>query len=101
MLQLLCNRPLLPKMESILFRETTTLGLRYYPLTVHRLARRFVKVATEFGEVTVKEGAYEGEVVQRAPEYEECRSIARAKGIPLKRVYEAVWKAFERTTAGH
>lgn len=98
MLQLLCSADHLPKMESILFRETTTLGIRSFPLTVHRLARRFMKVATEYGEVTVKVGSYEGEVVQRAPEYEECRAIARTKGLPLKLVYEAVWRALARST---
>ncbi len=92
MLQLLCPRELLQPLTDILFRETTTLGIRYYPLTVHRLGRRYRKVATEWGEITVKEGLLAGSVVQRAPEYEECRAIARERGVPLKRVYEAVWK---------
>jgi len=92
MLQLLCRRENLDSLQTILFRETTTLGVRYYPLTVHRLGRRYVTVETEWGAVTVKEGLLDGEVVQRAPEYEECRAIARAHRVPLKQVYEAVWK---------
>jgi pyridinium-3,5-bisthiocarboxylic acid mononucleotide nickel chelatase len=92
LLQLLTNRNNIDKMKGILFRETTTLGVRYYYLTVHRLERKFIKIETEWGPVTVKEGYYEGELVQSAPEYEECKNIAKLRQIPLKQVYEQVWK---------
>ncbi|MFB9760588.1 nickel insertion protein [Ectobacillus funiculus] len=95
LLQLLCSRKKLATMEEILFKETTTLGIRYYPLTVHRLERVFRKVETEWGSVTVKEGILAGQVVQRAPEFEECKQIARLHHVPLKKVYEQVWKALE------
>ena len=36
-------------MKEILFKETTTLGVRYYPLTVHRLERMFKQASTEWG----------------------------------------------------
>ncbi|PLT27892.1 nickel insertion protein [Peribacillus deserti] len=91
MLQLLTSKQRLAGMKEILFKETTTLGIRYYPLTVHRLERKFRSVETMWGAVTVKEGYFEGELVQRAPEYEECKKIAEANQIPLKRVYEQVW----------
>ncbi len=91
LLQLLCSNRNLNRMKEILFNETTTLGLRYYPLTVHRVERRFRRVDIEWGTVTVKEGIYEGEVIQRSPEYEECKEIARANKVPLKKVYEKVW----------
>jgi pyridinium-3,5-bisthiocarboxylic acid mononucleotide nickel chelatase len=93
LLQLLCSYEKLPAMEKILFTETTTLGVRYYPLTVHRLERNFKKVTTEWGQVTVKEGIFEGRIIQRAPEFEECKSIAQQHHVPLKMVYEKVWKA--------
>lgn len=91
MVQILCAQTKLDKIRTILFQETTTLGVRYYPVTVHRLERRSSKVSTEWGDITVKEGLYHGEVVQRAPEYEDCRKIADQYNIPLKKVYEQVW----------
>lgn len=91
LLQLLCSQENLGKMKAILFTETTTLGVRYYPLSVHRLERRFRTVTIEWGTVTVKEGIYEGQVIQSSPEYEECRKVAEEHGIPLKKVYEQVW----------
>lgn len=95
LLQLLCSSKKINKMKEILFKETTTLGVRYYPLTVHRLEREFREVTTEWGTVTIKEGIYDGQVVQSAPEYDECKNIARLHDIPLKKVYEQVWKSFE------
>jgi pyridinium-3,5-bisthiocarboxylic acid mononucleotide nickel chelatase len=92
LLQLLCSAQKLDKMKEILFTETTTLGMRYYPLTVHRLERSFTKVETEWGAVTVKEGIFNGQVVQRAPEFEECKNISREHHVPLKKVYEQIWK---------
>lgn len=95
LLQLLCSTTKIDKMKDILFKETTTLGIRYYPLTVHRLERLFEQVETEWGSVTVKKGIYEGQVVQWAPEYEECKQIAHTHGIPLKKVYDHIRKGSE------
>lgn len=92
LLQLLCAKSKLNHMKDILFNETTTLGIRYYPLTVHRMQRTFRKITTKWGEVTVKEGILEGEVIKHSPEYEECKQIAKSHRIPLKKVYEEVWK---------
>ncbi|AIQ24167.1 hypothetical protein H70737_15675 [Paenibacillus sp. FSL H7-0737] len=93
LLQLLCSSENVSVMKEILFEETTTLGIRYYPLIVHRLERTFESVETEWGTVTIKKGICAGEVVQWAPEFEECKRIALLHGIPLKRVYDQVRKS--------
>lgn len=97
-LQLLCSEQKVGKMKEILFKETTTLGVRYYPLSVHRLERRFTKVETKWGPVTVKVGMLEQNAVQKAPEFDECKKIAQQHGVPLKTVYEEVWKTMESST---
>lgn len=94
LLQLLCHKGKLPVMKDILFKETTTLGIRYYPLTVHRLERMFYEVRTKWGPVKLKVGMHEGKAVQKTPEYEDCRKIAQLHDIPLKKVYEEVWKEY-------
>ncbi len=91
LVQLLCHRDKLEQIRDILLKETTTLGIRYYPLTVYRAERKFRQVQTEWGPVTVKEGMYNGQVIQRAPEFEECKAIADTYKVPLKKVYEQVW----------
>ncbi|WP_260287561.1 LarC family nickel insertion protein [Peribacillus aracenensis] len=92
LLQLLCSQQVISKIKKIIFAETTTLGIRYYPLTVHRLERSLLYVDTQWGQVTIKRGFHEGQPIQQAPEYEDCRKIAVQYHIPLKRVYEEVWK---------
>ncbi|HIW35174.1 MAG TPA: LarC family nickel insertion protein [Candidatus Paenibacillus intestinavium] len=89
LLQLLCAIDKLEAMKDILFRETTTLGIRYYPLTVHRLERAYEQVETQWGTINVKKGFHNGQLVQWAPEYEDCRAIAASFHIPLKEVYAA------------
>ncbi|GAB2557125.1 uncharacterized protein (DUF111 family) [Gracilibacillus alcaliphilus] len=91
-LQLLCDANLLEAMKKILLEETTTFGVRYYPLSVFRMERESRQVETEWGTVRVKQGWYNGQLLKEAPEYEDCRSIAETNQIPLKAVYEAVWK---------
>ncbi|MBO8171807.1 MAG: DUF111 family protein [Bacillaceae bacterium] len=92
MLTVLVSEQKKKPMVDILFRETTTLGVRYYPVEVHRLERKSIPVKTDWGEVQVKIGVFQGEIVQYAPEYDDCIRIARERGIPLKKVYEIVKK---------
>lgn len=94
-LQLLCSENHFTDLKDILLSETTTLGIRYYPLTVYRMERRTRTVKTGWGPVTVKEGMQQGKVVKASPEYEDCKKIAEQHGIPLKDVYHSVWKKLE------
>jgi len=69
-------------LAQIVFRETSTLGLRIYSAERRVQARSWMEVSTPYGKVRVKiagEGAY-------APEYEDCRKLALASGVALKRV---------------
>lgn len=96
MLNVLVDRSLLDTVKETVFRETTTLGLRYFPVTCHRLARKVVQVPTPWGQVSVKIGYYQGEEVQFAPEFQDCERIALEHGVPLKQVYDAVRAAYLR-----
>jgi len=77
------------ELTAILFRETTTLGLRVQEVSRRCLERKWVEVDTEYGRLRVKLGLLGREVVTAQPEYEDCRGIARERGVPLKLVYEA------------
>ncbi|MFY0544788.1 nickel insertion protein [Brevibacillus sp. H7] len=100
MLQVLCYHSQLDAVKTTVFQETSTFGLRYFPVSCHRLARRFVTVATSWGDVPVKLGYHRGERVQVAPEYAVCARLADAAGVPLKLVYQqAVQLASDRSSA--
>jgi uncharacterized protein (TIGR00299 family) protein len=79
---------------SLLFEETTTLGVRFYEVERQALERESVSVETEFGPVRVKVARRGGRVVGGTPEYEDCRAAAERAGAPLRKVEEAAVAAF-------
>lgn len=72
---------------SVLFSESTTLGVRITEAEREMLERRVVSVETPWGPVGLKIGLRGGRVANRAPEFEDCRRVAEAAGAPLKEVY--------------
>lgn len=77
-------------MLGLMFRESTTLGVRIAPLKRRALARCEKVAATPYGPVRVKVARGEdGAVLSAKPEFEDCRRIAETRGIPLKEVVRA------------
>ena len=78
---------------KIIFKETTSIGVRKYKVEKIMLDRDFSKKTTVFGEVTLKNSYYKGELIKSKPEYEECKIIAKENSIPLKQVYEEIYRS--------
>lgn len=78
---------------SLIFKETTSLGLRRYLVQKKALQREIKEVETPFGFVHVKCAYYEGEMLKFKAEYEDCKTIALQNNLPIAKVYEAVHKA--------
>jgi len=74
------------KLCEVVFRETTTLGVRIHRVEKRFLERKIVRVETPYGAVRVKLGLFQGEVLNVAPEYEDCVQLAAREGVPLKEV---------------
>ena len=91
-LTVLCENKLENIMKEIMFRETTTLGIRKYSVEKSMLKRKVEKVNTIYGEVSVKKSYLKGQVLNSKPEYEDCKKIALENNISIKEVYEAVNK---------
>ena len=78
-----------PGLTTILFSETSTIGLRLRREQRLTLPRQAITVATPWGELAAKQiTTPTGTII--APEYEICRAVAEAHGIPLHAVYTAV-----------
>jgi uncharacterized protein (DUF111 family) len=88
-LKVLCRKPVQQKLQQIMFTETTTLGIRSYPVTRITLERRWRDADTPWGSVRVKEGLLHGQVINSAPEFEDCKRVALESGQPLKEVEAA------------
>jgi hypothetical protein len=99
LLTILCTPSRAEKLQQILFDESTTLGLRYREEQKFSLSRTIVTVDTEWGEIRVKLGLRDGESVNVAPEYEDCRAIAERHSLPLKQVMQAAMAAYHNQKA--
>ena len=83
-------------LRALLFRESSTLGVRVRHEIRHVLPRHHEVVATQWGEVRMKVAGING-LSQYAPEYEDCRRVATENKVPLKHVMqEAVRLYLER-----
>jgi uncharacterized protein (TIGR00299 family) protein len=90
----------LPDLEEILFRETTTLGIRRLPASRHKLRREPHQVATPWGMIAGKLATTPGGAVRFSPEYEACRRVAAEHGVPLQEVYETARYSFQHGAEG-
>ena len=74
-------------LARVLFSETSTIGVRFHPVSRLKLRREVREVATQWGPVRVK-FSHGGDAVTVAPEYDDCRRIATEHQVPLKTVME-------------
>jgi hypothetical protein len=100
-LSVLIDQDKLPEISGLIFRETSTIGIRYYSVARSVAQREMVRVSVAGGEVGVKVSAVQGSVCNIAPEYEDCRRLAEETGLPLKAVWQevlsAAWQKCGRT----
>ncbi len=75
-------------LRTLVFRESSTLGMRTRHERRYALPRRHEAVATPWGEVRMKIASLDGAISQYAPEYEDCRRIAAEHHVPLKTVMQ-------------
>src|SRR5664279_2462468 len=88
LLTVLAKPPDEPKLRELIFRESSTLGVRSRRERRQVLARRRETVQTTWGEVQIKIGSMADTDSQFAPEYEDCRRIAAEHHVPLKTVLQ-------------
>jgi hypothetical protein len=81
-------------LAAVVFRETTTIGIRYHEVTRERLDREVVAVETPFGPIRFKVARRHGAVVNAAPEFEDCARAATERGAAVKDVQAAAMRAW-------
>ena len=96
LLTVLCKPGDADHLQQLLFRETSTLGIRVREENRVVLARETTPVETDFGVIRVKTGSWRGEEWNAAPEFEDCRRAAAAFDVPLKTVMQAALTAWSK-----
>jgi hypothetical protein len=87
---------LLQPLVELVLRESTTLGVRTFPVERTMLERHHVTVETRHGPVRIKVGMLGKEALNAAPEYEDVRALAKAAGVPVKQVWAEALAAWSR-----
>lgn len=90
---LLCRRERLEGLAGLLLAESGSLGCRFHAAARLEAEREIREVETPFGRVRVKRATLDGRPLAAAPEYEDCRRIALASGLPWREVYRAALMA--------
>ena len=78
----------LPTVVDFLFKETTTLGLRWREEERDRTDREILSLRTRYGKIRFKLARWEGKIVNLSPEYDDCKRLALRKKVPLKEIFE-------------
>ena len=84
----LCPPSKIYEISTVLFQESSTIGLRWTEVQRATLPRELITLPTTYGPLTFKISRLEGEIVTIAPEFEEVRRIAQAKGVPVREVLD-------------
>ena len=102
LLTVIAPRDLRSQLVDIVFRETTTIGLRHSDVERECLRREVVTVATPIGDVRFKVAWRDGRVVNAAPEFDDCAKLAAEKALAVKDVQAIAVRAYgalqERTS---
>ena len=88
LLTVICPPGKLPSVAKFLFKETTTLGLRWHEEGREKTDREILRLRTKYGRIRFKSARWEGKVVNLSPEYDDCKRLALERGVPLKEVFE-------------
>ena len=94
LISLLCDEDRQPALARLLLTETSTLGLRISRQQRICLDRRQIPVSTPYGEIRIKTGSQQGQELNAAPEFEDCRTAASSHGVPIKLVQQAAIAAY-------
>ena len=97
LLGVLCTPEARNAMTWLMLRESTSLGVRASIVERTALERRIDTVVTPWGEARVKVGVNGAEVLNAAPEFDDCVALARKSGTPLKEVQAAALEAWRAT----
>lgn len=94
LLTVLCHSDTVAACETVLFRETSTLGVRHSSQQRTVLKREIQTVETRYGPIHVKVAWRENTIVNVQPEYEDCARIAQTQNIPWREVQRIALQAW-------
>lgn len=96
LLTVLCYPENTIKCEQIIYRETTTLGIRRSTQERSFLEREIQTIDTEYGTIRVKIARNHQQIINIQPEYEDCAAIARQSNLPWRKIHQMALHIWEQ-----
>lgn len=96
LLTVLCYHQQLENLKKIIFRESTTIGIRVQPIWREKLSTQFKEIVLEGFPVRMKVSSYKGTVTNVMPEFEDIKKVALATNIPLKILIQSSMEIFHK-----
>lgn len=88
-LSIICKEEQVQHMQKIIFKETTTIGIRMYKTSRVCMERVWLTVSTAYGDIRVKKATYD-DIIKCSPEYEDCKLRAKEYQVSVQTIYQAV-----------
>ena len=92
-LSVLCPAKILPEIKAIIFRNSTSIGLREYAVKKTILDRQVKEIETELGKVRIKTSYFQGKEIRFKPEFDDVKKLAAEHGISLNEVEKIISKS--------
>ena len=89
-LSLICAKKDIETLSDIIFRETTTIGIRIHNIERQKLDREKKKIKTRYGEAEIKLAYLNKKLINISPEIVSCEKLAKKNNLPVKEIYEEV-----------
>ncbi len=96
-LSIICQTADIERMQDLIFNEGITFGIRRQIIERNKLAREFLMVTTQYGNIKIKVGKWDGRIVNAKPEFADCAKAAQEHKIRVREVIEAALAEFNKT----
>lgn len=96
-LSVLTKKSLIERIERVIFTETTSIGLRKYPIIKVEMDREMVTIETKYGAVKAKKAYLNGNLIKVKPEYEDCKRLAEINKVSIGEVYRIANRRIEES----
>jgi len=88
-LEIICEKNISDKLAKIVFEQTSTFGVRMYPVSRIKLEKDLKQISTPYGKIRVKTGRLNGKIMSVSPEYDDCKKLSYKINVPIKTILSA------------
>jgi uncharacterized protein (TIGR00299 family) protein len=89
-ISILCDAGARNAVEEVLWLHSSTFGVRSHKISKTMLKRDLSAVSTKYGDISVKNAYFRGRKIKSKPEYEDCKRLAKEKGVSVKEIYDSL-----------